>query len=47
MLKKFTTRELIFIALMAALLFVTNLIISGAVISITGVPASSGFITGI
>ena len=43
----FQTRELIFIALMAALLFVVNFSIGEGIIVATGIPGASGFITGI
>lgn len=47
MLKSFSTKQLIFIALMAALLLILNLILGGALIAITGVPLANGIITGI
>lgn len=47
MLKKFATRELVFIALMSALIFAINLIIGGALIAVTGIPLINGIITGI
>lgn len=47
MLKKFTTRELVFIALMAALVFAINLVIGGAINAATGIPLSSAFFTGL
>ena len=43
----FTTRELIFIALMAALLFVVNFTIGAGIIAVTGIPGGSGLVTGI
>ena len=43
----FTTKQLIFIALMAALLFVVNFTIGAGIIAVTEIPASSGFITGL
>jgi len=43
----FKTKELIFIALMAAALFVVNLIIGSGIIAATGVPGASGFVTGL
>ena len=46
-LHRFTTRELTFLALMAALTFVVNLVVSAGIIAATGVPASSGLITGL
>ena len=47
MLKHFTIRELVFIALMAAALFVLNLAIGAGVVAATGIPLSSGFVTAI
>ncbi len=47
MLKHFTTKELIFIALMSALIFIINVVIGSIVISITGIPLSNAFVTGI
>ena len=47
MLKKFTTKQLVFIALMAAFLFVINFGIGGWIIAITGIPSGSIFLTGI
>ena len=43
----FKTKELIFIALMAALLFVLNFTIGAGIIAATGIPASSALIDGI
>lgn len=43
----FSTKELIFIALMAALLFVLNFTVGAGIIAVTGIPGSSAFITGI
>lgn len=43
----FKTKELIFIALTAALLFVVNFSIGAGIIAVTGIPGASGFITGI
>lgn len=47
MFKRFNTKQLIFIALMSALLFAINFTIGSGIISITGIPASSLFVTGI
>lgn len=47
MFKKFKTKELIFIAIMAALLFVINFVIGAWIVAATGVPGSSVLITGI
>ena len=47
MFKSFTTKELVFIALMGAALFVINLILAAGIIAITGIPLSSAFVTGI
>lgn len=47
MFQKFTTRELVFIALMAASLFVVNLVLASGIVAATGIPLSSAFITGI
>ena len=47
MFQKFTTRELVFIALMAASLFVANLVLATGIIAATGIPLASGFLTGI
>src|SRR3989344_2613158 len=44
---RFHTKELIFIALMSALLFVINFTIGAGIIAVTGIPGSSAFITGI
>ena len=43
----FKTKELIFIALMAAALFVTNLVIGSGIVAITEVPGANGFVTGL
>lgn len=43
---KFNTRELIFIALMGALLFIINFSAGGWVIAATGIPGGSAFVTG-
>ncbi|MDO8661539.1 MAG: MptD family putative ECF transporter S component [Candidatus Woesearchaeota archaeon] len=43
----FTIRQLIFIALMSALLFVVNLTIGSGIIALTGIPGGSAFVTGI
>lgn len=43
----FTTKQLVFIALMAALLFVLNFVVGSWIIALSGVPGSSAFITGI
>lgn len=43
----FTTKELIFLALAAALLFVLNFSIGAVVIAVTNIPLTSGFVTGI
>lgn len=43
----FKTRELIFIALMAALLFVVNFSIGAGIIAVTGIPGGSALVTGI
>lgn len=45
MFNNFTTRELVFIALMSALVFVINFVIGGAVNAATGIPLSSAFFT--
>src|SRR3989344_8268047 len=47
MFQKFTTRELVFIALMAASLFVVNLFLATGIIAVTGIPLASAFLTGI
>ncbi|MDP1695081.1 MAG: MptD family putative ECF transporter S component [Candidatus Woesearchaeota archaeon] len=47
MFQKFTTRELVFIALMAASLFVVNLVLASGIVAATGIPLASGFLTGI
>lgn len=47
MLKKFKTKELVFIALIATLLFVINFLAGGALIAITGIPLMNGILTGI
>lgn len=47
MLRTFTTKQLIFIALMAALLFVINFVVGEGIIVATGIPGSSGFVTGL
>ncbi|MBI5065393.1 MptD family putative ECF transporter S component [Candidatus Woesearchaeota archaeon] len=47
MLKKFNTKQLVFIALAAALIFVINLTIGGAINSATGIPLSSIFFTSV
>ena len=43
----FKTKELIFIALMAAALFVINLVIGSGIIAVTEVPGTNGFVTGL
>lgn len=43
----FTTRELVFIALSAALLFVLNFSLGAGVIAATGIPGSSALVDGI
>jgi hypothetical protein len=47
MSKKFSTKELIFIAVMSAFLFAVNFSIGSWVIVISGIPGSSVFVTGI
>ena len=47
MFKKFPTKQLVFIALMAASLFVLNLITAAGVVAATGIPLSSAFVTAI
>jgi hypothetical protein len=47
MLKKFSTKELIFLALMGALLFVVNFALGSWLIIVTGIPGSSILITAI
>lgn len=47
MLKSFTTRELVFIALMAASLFVINFAMGSGIVVATGIPLSSAFVTAI
>lgn len=43
----YSTKELIFIALMAALLFVINFAIGAGIIAVTGIPGGSALVTGI
>lgn len=43
----FKTKELIFIALMAAALFVVNLLVGSGIIAATGIVGASGFVTGL
>ncbi|MBI5065391.1 hypothetical protein HZA97_04075 [Candidatus Woesearchaeota archaeon] len=43
----FKTKELIFIALMSALLFIVNFSMGAGIIAVTGIPGGSAFITGI
>lgn len=45
MLKKFSVRELVFIAMIGALLFILDLSISTGIDAITGIPASGTLIT--
>ncbi len=47
MFKSFTIKGIVFIALMGALLFVVNFSLGAGIIVISGIPASSGFITGL
>ena len=47
MLKSFTTKQLIFIALMAGLLLAINFTLGIGIITVTGIPGSSAFVTGI
>lgn len=47
MLKKFKTKELVFIALMAVLLFVINFILGAWLNALTGIPFMNGVVTGI
>lgn len=47
MFNKFTIRELVFISLMSALIFVFNLIFGGAIVAATGIPLSSAFVSAI
>ena len=47
MLKKFTTRELVFIALFATTLLIVNLLLGGWLIALTGIPMANGIVTGI
>lgn len=47
MFKKFSTKELVFIALASAMIFAINLVIGSALIAATGIPLMNGIITGI
>jgi len=47
MLKGFSTKQLVFIALMSAFMFVINLIIGSGLIAITGIPLANAIVTGI
>lgn len=47
MLKRFLVRELIFITLMAAGLFITNMILASAIVVLTGIPLASALISGL
>jgi len=47
MLKSFSTKQLIFIALMATLLLIINLVLGGGLIAITGIPMINAVVTGI
>ena len=45
--KYLTTREIVFISLMSASLFVVNLVVGGAINAATGIPLSNAFFTAV
>jgi hypothetical protein len=45
MLKSFTTKQLIFIALMSAFMFVGDFILAAGIVVVTGIPLSGGIIS--
>ena len=47
MFKQLTTKELVFISLMAASIFVINVLTGAGVVAATGIPLSSAFVTAI
>jgi hypothetical protein len=47
MLKKFRTNQLVFIALMAALMLAINFSFGGLIIALTGIPLFNGIVTGV
>lgn len=47
MFRKFTSREMVFLALLAAANFVVSFIFGGAIVAATGIPLASGFFTGL
>ncbi|MBI4155044.1 MptD family putative ECF transporter S component [Candidatus Woesearchaeota archaeon] len=47
MFKHFSTKELVFIAMMSASIFIINLISGSAIVGVTGIPMTSAFATAI
>lgn len=47
MFKKFTTRELVLIAVMVASLFVINLVLGSGIVAATGIPLANNFVDAI